>query len=252
MILINLLPQEYREKRRTPFKMMAAVAVCATINATLLAYLAWTAFGVSAEVKSELAVLNDAMQSLRPQIEYHDTLEKESKLFESREKTLKDVTGKRISWTAKIDQLIDLIHEGGSADEEYLIWLDGLEVDTEINDRKKTYGQMKATGNSGSENFSALATFLDDVQASPLSRDFSHPANPEVPTKKVEPELVPSVVWTFPFELDLKSPEDRAAAAAAAAGASAAATPGVDAKKPAAEAKKPTKKSPSTTQEKSK
>ena len=243
MILINLLPQEYREKRRTPFKMMAAVAVCATVNATLLAYLAWTAFGVSAEVRSELAVLDDAMTSLRPQIEYHETLEKESKLFESREKTLKDVTSKRISWTEKLDQLVDLIHEGGSAEEEYLVWLDGLDVDTEINDRKKSYGQMKAKGNSGSENFSALATFLDDVKASALSRDFSHPANPEVPTKTIDEELMPSIVWTFPFELDLKSPEDRATAAAAAAAAGVA---------PPAETKKNAKKSPSTTQEKSK
>lgn len=242
MILINLLPQEYREKRRTPLKMMAGVAACATINATLLAYLAWTAFGVSAEVKSELAVLDDAMTSLRPQIEYHETLEKESKVFESREKTLKDVTNKRISWTEKLDQLIDLVHEGGSAEEEYLVWFDGLEVGTDVNERRGSFGQMKATGNSGSENFSALATFLDDVQASALSRDFSHPASPEVPTKKVEPELVPSIVWTFPFQLDLKSPADRAAAAAAAAAVGA----------PPAEPKKPAKQSPSTTQEKSK
>lgn len=212
MILINLLPPEYRQKRRTPFKMMAAVAVCATVNTSLLAYLAWTAFGVSAEVRSELAVLSDSMQGLKPQIEYHDVLETESKVFASREQALADVTSKRISWTEKLDQLVDLVNEGGSAEEEYLIWFDGIEVDTVANDRKKTFGSMQANGNSGSENFSALATFLDDVQASPLSRDFSRPDSPEIPTKKVEVELIPSVVWTFPFELNLKSPEDRAIA----------------------------------------
>jgi Tfp pilus assembly protein PilN len=236
MILINLLPPEYRQKRRTPFKMMAAVALCATVNTSLLAYLAWTAFGVSAEVRSELAVLSDSMQGLKPQIEYHDVLETESKVFASREQALADVTGKRISWTEKVDQLVDLVNDGGSAEEEYLIWFDGIEVDTVANDRKKTFGSMQANGNSGSENFSALATFLDDVQASPLSRDFSRPDSPEIPTKKVEVELIPSVVWTFPFELNLKSPEDRAVANGR--------TPPTPA---APEAKKrPTKKTPST------
>jgi hypothetical protein len=235
MILINLLPPEYRQKRRTPFKMMAAVALCATVNTSLLAYLAWTAFGVSAEVRSELAVLGDSMQSLRPQIEYHEVLDKESKLFASREQALADVTSKRISWTEKLDQLVDLVNDGGSAEEEYLIWLDGLEVDTDINDRKKSFGSMKASGNSGSENFSALATFLDDVQDSPLSRDFSRPDSPEIPTKKVEIELIPSIVWTFPFELSLKSPEERAIANGR--------TPPPP---PEAKAKRPAKKSPST------
>jgi Tfp pilus assembly protein PilN len=236
MILINLLPPEYRQKRRTPFKMMAAVALCATVNTSLLAYLAWTAFGVSAEVRSELAVLSDSMQGLKPQIEYHDVLEKESKVFASREQALADVTSKRISWTEKLDQLVDLVNDGGSAEEEYLIWFDGLEVDTVANDRKKTFGSMQANGNSGSENFSALATFLDDVQASPLSRDFSRPDSPEIPTKKVEVELIPSVVWTFPFELNLKSPEERAIANGR--------TPPPAA--PEAKPKRPAKKTPST------
>jgi Tfp pilus assembly protein PilN len=238
MILINLLPPEYRQKRRTPFKMMAAVALCATVNTSLLAYLAWTAFGVSAEVRSELAVLSDSMQGLKPQIEYHNVLEKESKVFTSREQALADVTSKRISWTEKLDQLVDLVNDGGSAEEEYLIWLDGLEVDTEANERKKSFGSMKASGKSGSENFSALATFLDDVQASPLSRDFSRPDSPEIPTKQVDLELVPSIVWTFPFELNLKSPEERAIANGR--------TPPTPAAAPEAKAKRPAKKTPST------
>ena len=222
MILINLLPPEFRQKKRTPFKMMAAVALSVAVNASLLAYWAWTAFGVAAEVSSELSVLEDTMGGLDPQIEYHDTLVAESKLFQSREKTLTDITTNRVSWTEKLDQMIGLIHRGGQGEQKYLVWLDGIQVDTEVNDRKKTYGTLTATGSSGSGNFAEVANFLDDVKASDLAEDFTAIADPEGPSKLTDEDLVPSEVWMFPFELALRSPEERAKSAAAEAAAEAA------------------------------
>ena len=50
MIRINLLPEEYRKKARTPFKMMLAVSGAVAINATALAYWAWMTFGITAEL----------------------------------------------------------------------------------------------------------------------------------------------------------------------------------------------------------
>ena len=224
MILVNLLPQEYRARRRTPLKMLIAVASVVAINTSLFAYWAWTAFGEAAEVKSELAVLEDTMQSLRPQIKYHEDLQDESKLFQSREATLKDVTKSRISWTEEVDELIDVIHRGGTSDEKYLIWLDGLTVNNEINERKKTFGELSANGNSGSPKFSHVANFIDDVQMSPLARDFDASSDPEGQQAIKDEELVPSEVWSFPFELTLKSPEARAEARAALKSAQEAAT----------------------------
>jgi len=42
MILINLLPQSYRQKKKTPLRFMAVTAASVAVNASLLAYLAWT------------------------------------------------------------------------------------------------------------------------------------------------------------------------------------------------------------------
>lgn len=210
MILINLLPDEYRQQRRTPVKLMLAVALSVAVNTSLLAYWAWTAFGVAAEVSSELAVLQDAKAGLAPQIDYHRTLEGESTLFRSREQTLSDVTTKRVSWTEKLDQLIDLIHRGGEGDQRYLVWLDGITVDTQVNSREETFGSLSALGSSGSSSFAQVANFLDDVEDSRLARDFTAMADPEGPSKLTDELLVPSEVWTFPFELALKSPEERA------------------------------------------
>ncbi len=208
MILINLLPDEYRQKKRTPVKLMLTVTASVALNASLAAYWAWTAFGVSAEVKSELAVLKDTKTGLDPQVAYHRDLEKESKLFESREQMLKTVTSNRVSWTRKIDELIDVINLGGDG-EKYLIWLDDVNVDQKENQRSKAYGKLKASGHSGSKDFAHVANSLEDIEQHPFLADFRKPAPPEGSLSVKDEGLVPAEVLSFPFELDLLPPEER-------------------------------------------
>ena len=157
------------------------------------------------------------MEALQPQIDYHHLLEAESKIFEARETTLASITGKRISWAEKIDQLIDVINRGGDGD-KYLVWLDGIKVDTKENARTNTFGKLEAQAFSGSAEISYVANFLDDIKASPFSVGFNGPAAPEGtvdPTK--DEDLSPSEVISFPLELEVRSPEDRQADVLAAA-----------------------------------
>jgi Tfp pilus assembly protein PilN len=216
MILINLLPEESRQKRRTPIKLMMAVTASVAVNGSLIAWWAWTAFGVAAEVKSELALLEDTKAGLDPQIAYHRDLEKESKLFDAREETLKKVTANRISWTRKVDELIDVVNVGGDG-EKYLVWFDDLTVDQKENARAKSYGKLKASGHSGSTNPSHVANFMDDLEGSPFCEDFKQPAPPEGSTSSRDEGLMPNEVWNFPLEVDLKAPEERKKAGAPAA-----------------------------------
>ncbi len=208
MILINLLPEEYRQKRRTPVKLMLAVSASVAVNASLAAYWAWTAFGVSAEVKSELNVQRDTKAGLDPQVAYHRDLEKESKLFTAREDTLKKVTGNRVSWTRKVDELIDVVNSGGDG-EKYLVWFDDITVDQKENSRAKSYGKLKANGHSGSKDFAHVANFLEDLEQSPFCADFLQPAPPEGSQSTKDEGLLPSEVWSFPLEANLKAPEER-------------------------------------------
>jgi len=208
MILINLLPDEYRQKRRTPVKLLLAVAAVVAVNGTLAAYWAWTAFGVSAEVRSELTVLQDQRASLDPQVAYHRELEKESKLFEAREKTLKEITVKRIPWTRKLVELIDVVNVGGDG-EKYLVWLDDLTIDQKESARTKSYGTFKATAHSGSSSFAHIANFLDDVERSQFCEDFQKPAPPEGSQTSKDEGLMPAEVWNFELQLALKAPEER-------------------------------------------
>ena len=113
MILINLLPDQYRKRGGTPIKLLAGVAASVAVNGVAIAWYAWLALGVSAEIQSEHDVLQTELDGLTPQVNYHRALETERKSFAAREETLASITTNRINWTRKVDQLIDVIHSDG-------------------------------------------------------------------------------------------------------------------------------------------
>ena len=211
MIHVNLLPEEYRRKNRTPIKMMLAVSGAVAVNSIALAWYAWLALGVAAETQSEHDVLATELDGLTPQVSYHKALEGEQTRYAAREQTLAAITQSRINWTRKVDELITVINSGGEG-RRHFVWLDDLNVTQSTNVRAKTAGSVKASGHSGSENFAQVANFLEDVENSPFILDFQPPAAPEGTQTQVDKELIPSEVWAFPLSLDLKSDEERIAA----------------------------------------
>lgn len=208
MITINLLPDEYKKSKRSSIKALAAVAGFVAVDATLLAWWAWTAFGVQAGVESRLGVLQADADTQKPQVEYHRALERESKQFESRESTLASITSSRISWTEKIDQLVDVIHRGGDGD-KYLVWLDDLNVVQKVDAKSGTLGTLRADGHSGSANIAHMANFLDDLAASDFARGFLPPKPPQGRLSESEPEYIPSENWSFPLEFQIRAPEPK-------------------------------------------
>jgi len=214
MIRINLLPEEFRKKARTPIKMLLAVAAVAAINAGLASWWAWTVFGIHAKVESERVTLQQEMDGLAPQVTYFHSLEGESKQYKSREKTLGTITTNRISWTRKLDELVDVANAGGEGT-RHLVWLDDLNVSQASDPNAKTSGSVRASGHSGSEKFAQVANFLEDLETHAFIDDFEKPAPPEGTQTLVDETLVPPIAWAFPLSLTLKGPEDRSKAAAA-------------------------------------
>lgn len=203
MIRINLLPEEYRKKARTPIKLMLGVSSVVTVNASLVAWFGWLAFGVSAGVDSELAVLATEDEGLAPQVTYHNALKTESARHKKREETLATINASRISWTQKLDEFVDVVNRGDNGD-RHLVWFDTLTV-TQDDPRSRTAsGGLSASGHSGSDNFGHVANFLDDLEDSPFIQDFNPPAPPEGSEAQKDEELMPPVVWAFPLEVTLK------------------------------------------------
>ncbi|MCK6448828.1 MAG: hypothetical protein L6Q99_20730 [Planctomycetes bacterium] len=228
MIRINLLPDEYRKKSRTPLKLMLTVTGLVAVNGLALAWLAFLHFGVQAEIESERAVLQTESEGLAAQIKYHKSLESEKKIYSLREQALSDVTQNRISWTRKVDELIDVVNQGIEND-RHMVWFDDLIVQQTADTRTKSYGSLRAGGHSGSERFDQIANFLDDIEHSSFLSDFNRPAPPEGSQQQTDEDLRPSVVWSFPLQLTLKSPEERSGKAKpddAAAGAKGGVKPG--------------------------
>src|SRR5262249_7738975 len=75
MIRINLLPEEYRKKSRTPLKLLVAISGLVAVNAGLASWWGWTVFGIHAKVESERQTLQLEMDGLSPQVAYYHSLE---------------------------------------------------------------------------------------------------------------------------------------------------------------------------------
>jgi len=208
MIRINLLPEEYRKKARTPIKLLLGVAGAVAVNGGLAAWWVYSAFGVQAQVDSELASLQLEMDGITPQVTHHGALDAESKQYKSRETTLAGITKSRVSWTKKLDEVIDVVNRGGDG-QRHLIWFDDLQVAQSTDPKAKTPGTFRANGHSGSDKFAQVANFLEDVENSPFLSDFQPPSPPEGSQTLVDDELVPPVAWSFPLSLTLKSVEER-------------------------------------------
>jgi Tfp pilus assembly protein PilN len=207
MIRINLLPEEYRRKSRTPVKLMLTLAGVVGVNAGVLAWWGFLAFGIQAEIESERAVLQTEADGLAPQVSFHKSLESERSRFASRESALASITKSRVGWTRKVDELIDVINEGGEG-RRHFVWLDDLIVSQRFDQRTKSAGTVKSSGHSGSSDFAQVANFLEDLERSTFIQDFDPPARPEGSQTLVDKELVPAVVWAFPVSLALKSKEE--------------------------------------------
>ncbi len=208
MIRINLLPEEYRKKARTPIKLVLALATAVILNSGLVVWWAFQKFGIQTEIESEAASLQTEMDGLTPQVNYHTALDGEAKAYKSRENTLSAITGSRISWTKKLDELIDVVNRGNNG-QRHMVWFDDLNVSQAADPKAKSSGSFKATGHSGSEKFAQVANFLEDVESSTFIADFQPPSPPEGSQALADDTLVPSVAWSFPLALTLKSPEER-------------------------------------------
>lgn len=214
MITINLLPDEFRKRAQTPVKMVAAIALAVTVNGGLFAWWCYLHFGVRANVETTRSVLQLDMDGLKPQVEYHEALQKEITTRSGREKTLAEITSNRVLWTKVLDELVDVVHSGREGIEHY-VWFDDIQVkmeDAGVGRRKSSYGSLKAGGHSGSTDYEQVANFLEDIEdptLSQLMKTLNKPADLEAKKNDPDEDLIPAVNWSFPLELELKSPDER-------------------------------------------
>ncbi|MEZ6014012.1 MAG: hypothetical protein R3F49_02760 [Planctomycetota bacterium] len=214
MITINLLPDEFRRRAQTPVRMVAAIGAAVLINAGLFSWWCYLHFGVRANVETTRSVLQLDMDGLKPQVDYHEALQKEIATRSGREKTLAEITSNRVLWTKVVDELCDVVHAGREGIEHY-VWFDDIQVkmeDAGAGRRRSSFGSLKAAGHSGSSEYEQVANFLEDIEdpdLSQLMKSLNKPSDLEAKKNEPDEDLIPSVNWSFPLELELKSPDER-------------------------------------------
>ena len=214
MITINLLPDDYRRRAKSPMGAIAAVAAAVFINASLIAYYCYLEFGVSSNIETTRSVLQLDLDGLTPQVSYHKKLESEISQRSAREQTLAEITSSRVLWTKTVDELVDVVHAGREGIEHF-IWFEDLDVKQNSGGRQgSSHGHLKANGHSGSESFDQVSNFLEDIEdqdLSSLSTIFAKPEPPQGQINTPDEELIPAVNWSFPLTINLLSPEARTA-----------------------------------------
>ncbi len=205
MITINLLPQDFRRRERTPWRLFAATMFGVVGASASLAYAAYARFGLLARVRAEREALEDELAGLKPSVVYHDDLVAEKTEADKRLATIQEIRSSRVQWTRKLDELSDIVNTASDAD-RYLVWFDELTADA--GQEGRTGGKLTTKGLSGSDNFANVALFFEDLKAhAEFTKDFDGQSNPTGKRTEKDEELIPPQVWEFPLELTLKKRE---------------------------------------------
>ena len=213
MITINLLPDEYRRRAKSPIGMIAAIAGAVLVNASLIAYWGYLEFGISRNVETTRSVLQLDLDGLAPQVAYNVKLKKEIATRSARETTLTEITQNRVLWTKVMDELIEVVHAGREGIEHF-VWFDDIDVKmlAESRGRNKNFGKLTASAHSGSEGYDQVSNFLDDMndtELTSLGLIFGKTGDPEGRREAPSKDLIPAVNWSFPLTIGLKSPAER-------------------------------------------
>jgi Tfp pilus assembly protein PilN len=229
MINVNLLPQEFRQRERTPIRIFMATVAASCVVATTGAAFAYLRLGKLASEEQTLSRLNEDRQSMEPQLKHHAALGAEIAEKEKWQQAIRDLRNSRITWSRKFDQLIDLVSQSGDQG-RYLIWFNDLQV-TQTLDGKTSGGTVTAKGMSNGDDVGKVALFFGDLKRHEFFKEFAASSEPE---GKV-PDGKDSNTVEFPITLTIASRDSKKA----------------DAKKPAGE-QTPAADSPKTTPEKAK
>jgi hypothetical protein len=202
MITINLLPEEFRRRERTPIRIFAATMAAAAVLAGLGGTLAFLWFGKLATAEAVLARLEEDRTGMEPQLKHHAALSAEVTETEKWQQTLRELRNNRIPWTRKLDQFIDLVSQSGDQG-KYMIWFTDFSVQQSI-DNKSSGGTVAAKGMSSSDDVGKVASFMSDLKRHECFDIFAGLSGPEGKVPEGSADVV-----EFPMLMTLASRDPR-------------------------------------------
>ncbi|MBL8696548.1 MAG: hypothetical protein JNJ88_20800 [Planctomycetes bacterium] len=208
MISVNLLPEEFRRRERTPLRVFAATLAAAVVVAGLGAGVAYLRFGQLVSVQETLARIEEDRQGLEPMLKHHAALSVEIAESEKWHQTIYELRAGRINWTTKLDQFVEFISVRGDQGLG-TAWFDEVSI-TQTIDNKTSGGTFALQGHIEGDSVGLVADLISASKEHPFYGDFVSASVPEGKTTSSERGVV--VDFPLTFTLAPRDPKKQAGA----------------------------------------
>ena len=228
MIQVNLLPPEYRRASGTPVtRFVAIVSGVVLVVGASCAY-AYTHFIALAKVREVAILREDEARSKEAQRDRSLSLQREIDEYQQRRKAVQTINRNRMLWSRKLDQFFDIV-SGRGGDAAYEVWLEELEIPTQLATNRRAVPGAKGPTDGGTFKFQGFmameskneapaqnSAFYKAVtgdpdttrQANDFFADFLSISNPtiDILPRRNDEHLKPPVVGAFKYEMKVKPP----------------------------------------------
>jgi hypothetical protein len=214
VITINLLPPEYRKPESTPVGRFLAIvvgAVLVTSGLGVYGYVHYSKLRAAREVR-EATEAN--YKNKKAQQDMSRALAEEIKAYEARRATIQEVAGSRILWSRKLDEFLDILHNGGDKN-EYFVWLSGMKVSPARDSgrgKPTSGGEMSFAGYCAGTELTKVTNLRNKIRKDEFYKDFKYLSPPNWQVERFNDGREPAAAGKFNFQLTLKPLDWRRAA----------------------------------------
>ena len=122
MITINLLPAEYRRLDATPIARFVAIILGVVLVTSELISFGYIHYSKVKGARELRQATEAEFANKKAQADVSDSLKKEISAYENRRQAIASIAGKRLLWSRKLDELLDIFHNDGDR-ANYFVWL---------------------------------------------------------------------------------------------------------------------------------
>jgi Tfp pilus assembly protein PilN len=208
VININLLPHEYRKAEATPIGRFLAIVIGAVLVTSGLVAYGYVHYSELKGVREVRASVEEEFANKKAQAQISKNLQDEINAYETRRKSITQVARGRILQSRKLDEFLDVIHNGGNRD-AYFVWLDKLAVKPGRASRRR--GKATASGGSWAfdgyaetTEFSRVTNLRDSIRKDGFFEDFAQISWPNFTAKVWDDGLEPASAGKFSYQMGLK------------------------------------------------
>ncbi|MEM9176700.1 MAG: hypothetical protein AAGC67_15860 [Myxococcota bacterium] len=212
MISVNLLPHEYRKAEATPVGRFLAIVIGAVLVTSGLVTYGYIHYSELKGIREVRAAVEEEFANKKARAQISQNLQAEINAYETRRKAIQQVAGARILQSRKLDEFLDVIHDGGNR-ERFYVWLNNLSVKPSRNAGRRRGkkkgpvpgGSWAFSGFAETTDFSRVTNLRDAIRQDAFFEDFLSITWPNFKAVRWDDEMTPSSAGAFNYSMTLKS-----------------------------------------------